>query len=53
MKDLIELIKKSKTIGISFAICAVILAIGISWALASADNLTIESKDLKIQLSNN
>ena len=52
-QEILELIKKSKPISASIVLCAVILAIGVSWALASAKTVKIETPTIKVELSNN
>jgi hypothetical protein len=52
-QDIYELIKNSKLIAVSIFLSTVILAIGISWALANADKVSIETGTIKVELSNN
>lgn len=52
-QDIWDLVKKSKPIAASIVLCAVILAIGVSWALANADKVSIQTQTIKVELSNN
>lgn len=53
MREVFMLLKKSRLIGISIAICLILLSFGVAWAVASATNLVIESAGLRVEISKN
>jgi|GEM_PF-6818893 len=53
MKELIALLNKSKPLILIVAVCAIVIATGISWGIAKADRIIINNGTIKIELTNN
>lgn len=53
MKELMALICKSRPLILTLAICAIIIAIGVSWALIDSKKVTYENGTVKFELTKN